>query len=145
VCGYIPSGTSTVAVSWNRPRRRRWMNPCRAGVPGGGGDGNPGRRAAGDVKREGRHHVVPAFPVFPQQKETLWGSVVAAGGLELVVDLGSSSRWSFTGKSTGPVPFVFCGEQAQFQQVFEQAGVGADGVVVGHAEFCCHGLLPCAW
>jgi hypothetical protein len=24
------------------------------------------------------------------------------------------------------------------------AGVGADGVVVGHVEFCCHGLLPFA-
>jgi hypothetical protein len=40
---------------------------------------------------------------------------------------------------TAGLPFVVCGEQAQFQQVFDQDRVGADGVVVGHAELCCHG------
>lgn len=90
------------------------------------------------LRREGPHQVVPAFPVFPQQKETLWAAS-SLPVLELVVDLRLVEPVVFHGKVYGAEALVFCGEQAQLKQVFGRAGVGADGVVVGRAEFCCHG------
>jgi len=69
---------------------------------------------------------VPAFPGFPSAKEIYECGVIAAVSLlvESVV---------FDGPVNGSYDRP-CGQQAQFQEVFQRARVRGNGIVFGHAE-----------
>ena len=83
---------------------------------------------------KGRHIDVPALHGFPRQKE-IYGAASALQWLRLVEPV------VFLGKVYGACRWAGC-EQAQLQEVFNRAGVGGDGVVLGHADLVGHGF-PC--
>jgi hypothetical protein len=80
----VPRGTGVLPAG--RAHRARWSVRPGAGQAaclglrtGRRRDGNPGRRVAEDVKAGRPAPSGTGLPCFPSAKETLWGSVVAAG------------------------------------------------------------------